>query len=679
MNKYLIFDTETKNKNPESLDINIHDHIPFMVSYIILDENLEQTAEGLFTFKDINIEKIFKKYLNECITIVGANIKYDVHMLLNKGYDKSLFENKHYIDIQVLARLVIKSDLQKDDTFSVALKKLAVKYLGIDSNKEEQELKRELSRLCIDHKNKMKQYFIDLGIWPDNLSKIKETNLLNKLYGNPSTGHDTWLKVYHLYPEFAVARKEFFKNNPRPSYEDCSNVKTYGMTDAVLTCGLFKLWYPKAVQLHQDGVLIRTSAATFPLIMMERAGMTLDLKRLLHDRDLLISELAKTKIISPINGEELTADQNLKLKEVYEFETGLKLNSADSEVRESIMDLSPTARIVDYKKKLGKYLDGYVTRMLEKLTYDNGEYKVYTQYKMSGTVTGRLSSDFQQFPKESLELETGDVIDVRSWFKVPKGKKYMFYFDYSQLELRLQCEWTYLVNGYPDINMARAFMPYRCIDKNGKYYLEETPDVEWKPTDLHALTAKLAFPDIDESSPEWSHYRKLGKRCNFAANYGASPAKIAESLHVDMDTGVKLVNGYKQAFKGVIDFGKWIQRRTYQTNIFPNLFKRIYYSTNKHSLQNWLVQGSGADLLLIKLQQTYEYIKTHPWWQYIITVHDEIGFTCEDIPIDQLKKEVKEIQATMKQSLQAIDVIADIEYTTTNWGEKKDYVEDDLQ
>lgn len=87
---------------------------------------------------------------------------------------------------------------------------------------------------------------------------------------------------------------------------------------------------------------------------------------------------------------------------------------------------------------------------------------------------------------------------------------------YSQLELRLQCEWTNLINGSPDMNMARAFMPYRCIKQGDKYYLEEDPTKEWVPTDLHALTAKSAFPGIDESHPDWKHYRTLGKRCNFA-------------------------------------------------------------------------------------------------------------------------------------------------------------------
>lgn len=670
MIKYLIYDTETESTNFDTDDINIHDHKPFMVSYVVADEKLNIISQGFFDLGDGTSpqEQAFLDYLTKAPTIVGANIKFDVHMLLNYGYPISLFCDKNYIDIQVLARLVIDHDKQTDSSFRTALKALAVKYLGIDSNAEERALKMELSHLKQQHKIKMRDYFIANNMWDLSLSRTNETRMLNDIY-------DNWFKCYHNYNKFSNLRKEFFRLYPRPSYKDCTNVKTYAMTDAILTFKLFKLWYPQAVRLDQTPPLMRTSEATFPLVLMERKGLSVDLNKLINDRYLLLKELNKIKIISPITGEEVSADQNAKLKEIYEFESGMKLQNADEKTRKMIADKSPTARIVSYKKKLGKYLNTYVTRILTKLTVVDNDFKVFTQYKLAGTITGRLSSDFQQFPKEPLELETGDVISIRSWFKVPKGDKYMFFFDYSQLELRLQCEWTNLINGSPDMNMARAFMPYRCTQINGKYYLEEDPTKEWVPTDLHAMTAKSAFPNIDESHPDWKHYRTLGKRCNFASNYGASANKLCDALDVDFPTAKRLVEGYKQTFKGVVDFGKWIQNRTYTINKFPNLFNRKYYSTNKHQLQNWLVQGSGADLLLIKLRQSYEYLKTHPHWEFLITVHDEIGFTCKDIPASQLNKEVKEIQDLLGHALSAVDVISDVEVTTTDWGHKEDWEE----
>ena len=508
MIKYLIYDTESESWNKDTDDINIHDHHPFMVSYIVADEHLDIVHEDYFYLDDKVKENIFINYLKQVSTIIGANIKYDIHMLLNENYDINLFKYKNYIDVQVLARLVINHDKQTDNSFRTALKQLAVKYLGINSNHEETLLKAELSALKKTHKQQLKSHFLSKNLWP-KISATQETILLNQIY-------DNWFKCYHEYPQFKQARKEFFANNPRPSYRDCHNINTYAMTDAVLTYKLWRLWYPLAIKLKQTPALMRTSEATFPLVLMERKGLSVDINKLTHDRNLLISEINKIKIISPIDGTEVSADQNAKLKQIYEFETGLSLPNADEKTRKSIADKSPTAKLVSYKKKLLKYLNTYVSRILSKLTYADNDFKVYTQYKLAGTITGRLSSDFQQFPKEPLELQTGDIINIRSWFKVPSTDKYMFFFDYSQLELRLQCEWTNLINGTPDLNMARAFMPYKCIEKNGKYYLEESPDTEWTPTDLHGMTAKSAFPGIDESHPDWKHYRTLGKRCNFA-------------------------------------------------------------------------------------------------------------------------------------------------------------------
>lgn len=158
------------------------------------------------------------------------------------------------------------------------------------------------------------------------------------------------------------------------------------------------------------------------------------------------------------------------------------------------------------------------------------------------------------------------------------------------------------------------------------------------------------------------------------SNYGCSAATLSNNLGIDMDTAIKLVTGYKETFKGVVHFGNYIKKKIYAgRKEWPNIFKRYYYSGNAHKLCNYLVQGSGADLLLLKLRETYNFIKEHPWWTYVITVHDEIGFTVKDIPKEQIDKEVKELQEIMKCELTAVTIIADVEVTKTDWGHKKDY------
>lgn len=660
MVKYIIIDTETTG-------LNIIIDKPFLIQYGLVDENLQLTKTILFDpTTDIKERQYFEMLLQIIPTIVGHNIKFDIHMLINAGFKQSYFIDKNYIDTAVMARLVVNHDEQADKTFLVGLKKLAVRYLGINSADEEHKLKAELGRLIMAHKQKMKDHFIAKGLWNMSLSRTEETKEINQIYGS-------WNKYYHLYAHLAKERGLFLKANPAPTYADVSNVRTYALTDIKLTHGLFKLWYQKLVSIRQDDTLKRVSAAVWPLIIMERKGMSVDLKRLLDDRNKLLAELAVCKIIDPRNGEEIKIGQHAKLKELYEYESGMSLVGADKHVRNEIQHLSASAKIADYISNMNKYMTTYITGILNKMVPIGNEFKIFTDYNLAGTITGRLSGDFQQFPKEPLELKTGDKINIRSWFIVPNNDKYMFYFDYSQLELRLQCEWTNIVCGEPDLNMARAFSPYKCMKIGDKFYLEEDLNTEWKPVDLHGLTTKHAFPSIDETHPDWDHYRKLGKMTNFAVNYGASAPKIQEALKVDYDTALALVNGYKKAFPGVVAFKKWVGNRVWSADHIPNLFFRRYYSRNRHQLQNWLVQGSGADLLLLKLREVFNYIRNKPHWNFLITVHDEIGFTCTDIPEAQLRQEVNEIKELMSYHMSAVDVLADVEYTTTTWADKENW------
>lgn len=415
MIKYLIYDTETTG-------LNIVKDKPFLFQYGLVDENLNLINIEVFDSVNLISKQKFINYLINTPTLIGHNIKFDIHMAINDGIDINIFKDKNYIDTAWLARLVIDHDTQTDKIFSTALKKLATRYLGIDSAQEEKILKTELSRLTMEHKAKMKQYFIDNGVWNTNLKSTEDTKVINSIYNN-------WNKVFHKYPKLKKLRIKFLTQTPAPTYQDCSNVKTYGKTDIKLTHGLLKLWYPQAVRLDQVPTLIRLSNATFPLVLMERKGMTVDLYQVIKDRNILLKEFNKTKIIDPRDGSELSIGQHAKLKELYEYESGINLNSADKDTRDEIENVSPAAKTASYLAKIDKYLSTYITGVLNKVIFVDGEYKIFTQYNMAGTITGRLSSDFQQFPKDPLELNDGSSVNIRSWFIVPGQDKYIFYFD----------------------------------------------------------------------------------------------------------------------------------------------------------------------------------------------------------------------------------------------------------
>lgn len=170
--------------------------------------------------------------------------------------------------------------------------------------------------------------------------------------------------------------------------------------------------------------------------------------------------------------------------------------------------------------------------------------RIYTQIKQVGTISGRVTSDFQQFPKFGITKDDGTYLfNPRDMIITSPGYKGIAYLDYSQIELRFQAMYTILVDS-PDLNLCRAYMPYKCHrsfdhksfdyentnDLKTAYtdkWLRDEDEIEWAPTDVHAATTHVAFPDMDIHSDEFKKLRgKVGKRVNFAKNYGAQFNRI---------------------------------------------------------------------------------------------------------------------------------------------------------
>ena len=83
-----------------------------------------------------------------------------------------------------------------------------------------------------------------------------------------------------------------------------------------------------------------------------------------------------------------------------------------------------------------------------------------------GTVSGRCTSDWQQMPKDAITTRDGEeLFSPRKIVRCP-----LVSIDFSQVELRVQALYTILVND-PDLNMLRAYSPYKChrLKQDGTY------------------------------------------------------------------------------------------------------------------------------------------------------------------------------------------------------------------
>jgi len=162
--------------------------------------------------------------------------------------------------------------------------------------------------------------------------------------------------------------------------------------------------------------------------------------------------------------------------------------------------------------------------------------RIYTTINQAGTVSGRVTSDFQQFPRSPIKSKTGEELFYpRKMIKITgNGYNKIVYIDYSQIELRFQAMYTILV-GHPDLNLCRAYMPYKCYrlvdnqkeefdynnlehimnwDSGEWLHLED--DTHWEPVDVHGATATAAT-GLKPGDAGFKEARSnIGKRTNFA-------------------------------------------------------------------------------------------------------------------------------------------------------------------
>jgi DNA polymerase-1 len=329
---------------------------------------------------------------------------------------------------------------------------------------------------------------------------------------------------------------------------------------------------------------------------------------------------------------------------------------------------------VIYLRTLEKWISTYINPMLFKLN-STGDTKVYTMYNPNGAVSGRFTSNFQQFPKNAIYSKLGDfeLFHPRRMFTVDKEFPELAYIDYSQVELRLQAEYTwYVTKGYGDVNMIRAYKPFKCHE-DGDKWIQDDDGAEWKGVDLHTQSTQMAFPDVDVASPEFKKLRYIGKRVNFALIYGASLRKVQEAVaDADPEVVAKLYNGFHARFKGVAEYGNWVSRQWVRSGGFvTNLLGRRYYiseSRDVYKLNNYLIQGSAADMIKLCIIRIDKMLRTKGYKSKLQgCILDEICVCVAEGEHNVLYEIQKIMETTVKTF---VPIVAEIEVTNTTWADK---------
>ena len=666
----LAFDTETNTKidmsKRDASNIDIMHDKPFLLQFgfghtVYL---VDFRVSGIHTDTALEVFDELRKRATLCL---AHNIKFDINMLYNIGYGAN-FTNA--CDTMSIARLALESKSEREGGYSMGLKPLAARLLGTSYADAGREIDAALRTL-----------------WEQ---KLKELALLLKPYKiSRRQINDTLKDVTGSMDEYTEEVQEIWYRwniRSRVSYADVDPevMWRYGATDVILVLELANMLLPIVRDKNQMDVLKREIALVMPLVRMERTGYTVDKQYLIRCKSALVFEINQIKEQNfRIAGEWIKPNQHLAIKDMLLRKFGYDLESTDKNKMHILIqtdkpmpdEAKKYLENVIYLRTLEKWIATYLNPMLYKLN-SSGDTKVYTMYNPNGAVSGRFTSNFQQFPKNGIYSKLGDfeLFHPRRMFTVGKDFAELAYIDYSQVELRLQAEYThYVTHGYGDVNMLRAYLPFKCT-KSGDDWIEDDTGEVWKGVDLHTQSTCNAFPDVDVNSPEFKKLRYVGKRVNFALIYGASLRKVQEAVaDADPEVVAKLYHGFHDRFKGVAAYGNWVSSQWINSpdGHVTNLLGRRYYikdTKDVYKLNNYLIQGSAADMIklaIIKIDNML--LKGGYKTRLQGCIHDELCVCVAEGEHDVLYKIKHIMENTIKTF---VPIVAEIEVTNTTWADK---------
>lgn len=326
---------------------------------------------------------------------------------------------------------------------------------------------------------------------------------------------------------------------------------------------------------------------------------------------------------------------------------GVRQASVDSFFLEHYADKGvEMAKKVLKHRELSKVYGTYITGLSDVVDPND---RIHTRFNQSVARTGRLSSsgpNLQNIPRPD-----NDKWKLRGAFIAADGME-LIVCDYEQLEMKLLAAGSLepgmieVINRGWDIHMGNASMifglPYDEIQAAKK--LEK--QVKAKEVDASAIT-----PRVQECLDARNNAKTLG----FGIVYGMGPAKLANSLGITKQEAEEKLAQFKEAYSAVDAFTKECVAETEQTGFaFTILGRRRnvpqILSTRKDERQqaeriatNTPIQGSAADV--VKMAQILCHkagLKKKYGVKMLLQVHDELIFECPKDAVKEASMEIKE-------------------------------------
>lgn len=425
------FDTETTGLHPV-LDV------PFLYQCGWLEGSI-----GYVIIVDIednrNVAEYFIRNWNNLTEhapiYLGHHAIFDQHMTENIGLRYKHWDN--LTDTQFYIRASSNAVQVDKGGESLALKDWAVKHISIDANKYEKNLAKLRSELATKYNNELKDRLHCTKKVLDEFFKDKTNDISEK---------SEWASIYN---EWYSALPERLRLNVSGLIErddvpysiiDREAVKEYSYYDIEYTLTCWALCDP-VVKVRDNYELIRRETiAMRDFYEMERVGFLVDVDYIRESKQRLKEYiLRRRRDLCLLAGTDLKSSQAKKIQQILLSKYGISTDSVDSKAMEKIkVNIRrdyPDAEVIEFVetiqelRTLEKWYSTYICGFETQLRRSD---RIYTSINQVGAVSGRISCNFQQFPKEGIrDLDGNELYDPRRMVLVDKDSGYdsIFYLD----------------------------------------------------------------------------------------------------------------------------------------------------------------------------------------------------------------------------------------------------------
>lgn len=258
--------------------------------------------------------------------------------------------------------------------------------------------------------------------------------------------------------------------------------------------------------------------------------------------------------------------------------------------------------ILDYRQYT-KLRSTYVEGLLK---VADGDGRIHTTFKQTGTATGRLSSAEPNLQNIPIRTELGR--EMRKFFIPSRADMVLIDADYSQIELRL------LADIAGDSAMREAFV---------------------SGFDIHTDTASRVFGVTPDAVTV--EMRKKAKAINFGLMYGMSDFSLAEDLHISRSEARTYIAGYMDSYPDIEKYLSDIVRSAYEQGYvttkagrrrrIPELAEsnKMRKKFGERVAMNSPIQGTAADIIKLAMIRVHKRLaEAGIPARMILQVHDEL-------------------------------------------------------